>query len=231
MRLRHRPELKLPLGCFLVCQLYVTAAHSADARELYRLGLEFYDEREYEAALEKFDESFQTQTSPNSKLYVARCLRSLGQTNRAIVAYEQAIQLASARIAAEPKYEQTYLNAMRELAVLKPPPPAAQRFVPATITAAGVGAAGLVSFGVFGSLARSRYSSLQNHCSPLPCPESETGHVESGRDYQWVANVSLAVGITGAIAAVTLYVLGRPRLSRYGQLEVSGNALSFSGEF
>jgi hypothetical protein len=45
------------------------------ARAEYRQGLELYDARRYEDALEQFHASFKDFPSPNSLLYVARCLR------------------------------------------------------------------------------------------------------------------------------------------------------------
>lgn len=231
MSLRFWPAHGTRLGWLLVGLAIPRAAFAADPRDLYREGLELYDERQYESALDRFAESYSAQASPNSKLYVARCLRSIGRTDEAVVAYEQAAQLASERSVAEAKYALTYQNAMRELAVLRPPPPVQPRYVAATWSAAGVGLVGLASFGVFGTLARSRFDSLETHCNPLPCPASETGHSNSGHDYQRIANVSLAIGITGAVTAVTLYVLGRPKSLPYGQLEVSLTAVQFSGEF
>lgn len=231
MRQRARQAFIQAVGCLAVALLYCPSALAVDARELYRLGLELYDERQYENALEKFEASYLAQESPNSKLYVARCLRAVGRTRDAIDAYELSAQLAFNRISTESRYEQTYLSALRELAVLKPPPPPQQRYVAATATAAGVGTLGLVSFAIFAGIAQSNYRSLQSHCHPLPCPASEAGKVEAGRNYQLIANVSLAVGGSGAIAAVFLYILGRPRLTPYGALEVSTNALQFSGEF
>jgi hypothetical protein len=215
----------------VVCLTFAGASSATDARELYRLGLELYDERQYEGALEKFEESFRTAPSPNSKLYIARCFRAVGRTREAVAAYEQAAQLAKERTPAEAKYAATYQHALRELAVLRPPPFPEPRYVAATWTAAGIGSLGLLSFGVFGALARSRYASLESHCNPLPCPASEAGNVESGRSYQLVANVSLAVGISGAVTAVTLFVLGRPRALPYGQLGITTNTLQFLGEF
>jgi tetratricopeptide (TPR) repeat protein len=231
MPLRFWPARCSRLGWLLVSLTVSRMALASDPRALYREGLELYDEREYESALERFAESFRTLTSPNSKLYVARCLRAIGRTEEAVAAYEQAAQLAKERAPVEAKYEQTYQNALRELAVLRPPPPTQPRYVAATWTAAGVGLVGFASFGVFGALARSRFESLESHCNPLPCPASETGHVESGHEYQTIANISLAIGITGAVAGVTLYVLGRPRNLPYGQLELGLNSVRFSGAF
>lgn len=201
-----------------------------EAREQYRLGLELYDDRQYEEALEKFRASYVIYPSPNSELYVARCLRATGKTNEAIQAYEATMRVAGDRAVTELKYADTYTAARQELAVLKPMPPPEQRYVAATWTAAAVSVAGLASFGTFWALARSRYHSLENNCNPLPCSASQTGAVESGRDYQLAANISLAIGVTGAVTAVTLYVLGRPRTPTWGRFALVGTTLEFTGE-
>jgi hypothetical protein len=115
------------------------------------------------------------------------------------------------------------------LAVLKPPPPPEQRLVAATWTSGAIGLGGLTSFGVFWALARSRYQTLERECDPLPCPSSQQGAVQAGRNYQLVANVSLAIGIAGAATAMTLYTLGRPRTSAWGQVALVGTTLQISG--
>jgi tetratricopeptide (TPR) repeat protein len=226
--------------CFLVlAQIMALTAPSShaqaaeaslpNAREQYRRGLELYDERLYEQALEQFQASYASYPSPNSLLYVARCLRAAGRTAEAIEAYEQTVRLAGERAVTELKYEDTYRAARQELAILKPLPPPEQRYVAATWTAGVVSAAGLVSFGTFAALAGERYHSLEEHCQPLPCSASQTGAVEAGRNYQWAANVSLAVGITGAVTAVTLYVLGRPRPSAFAHVGFNGTTLQIAG--
>ena len=202
-----------------------------EAREQYRLGLELYDEREYERALEKFQASFAIYASPNSQLYMARCLRFIGRTSQAIEAYERAVSIAKERAASDLKYSDTLQAAQRELAVLKPPAPAEQRLVPAIGASAATSAAGLASFGVFWALARAKYHTLERECNPLPCPASQTGGVEAGRKYQLAGNISLAVGVAGAVSAVTFYVLGRPRQPSYGEVALVGSTLQFRGEF
>lgn len=77
--------------------------------------------------------------------------------------------------------------------------------------AGGVGAGGLVTFAVFGVLARSTYNDLQNQCSGGPCPPDKAGEIASGRTAQTVANVGLVLGVLGAGAGATLFVLSRPK--------------------
>jgi hypothetical protein len=73
--------------------------------------------------------------------------------------------------------------------------------------AGGVGAAGLVTFGVFGLMHNSNYSALEDDCPNGRCPPGRNDDIESGRRYQLIANVGLGVGIVGIGAGATLFVL------------------------
>ncbi len=82
--------------------------------------------------------------------------------------------------------------------------------------AGGVGAAGLITFGVFGAMAASRWSTVKDECGNGPCPESKRDLVSGGQTFQTVANVGLVVGIIGAGAGVTLFLLSNPKKSSEG---------------
>jgi hypothetical protein len=76
------------------------------------------------------------------------------------------------------------------------------------LVAAGLGVAGLGTFVVAGTQARSTYNKLQTEC-PTGC--SDSGHrsdASNGRTYQTVANVGLALGIAGTVTGATLVYLG-----------------------
>lgn len=74
----------------------------------------------------------------------------------------------------------------------------------------GVGAAGLVAFGVFAGLASGRYSDIEQRCGAGPCPESERSAIDEGRAFTTVANVGLGVGIAGVAAGALFLILSRP---------------------
>ena len=74
--------------------------------------------------------------------------------------------------------------------------------------AGGIGAAGLVTFGVFGLMNNSKYNDLESSCPNNQCPADKSGDIDTGRTYQTVANVGLVVGIVGLGAGTALYVLG-----------------------
>lgn len=82
---------------------------------------------------------------------------------------------------------------------------------PWAYVAGGVGAAGLVTFGIFAVLAKSTYDDLNSACNGGPCPPSKNGEISSGKTQQLVANVGLGVGIVGVAAGVTLFVLSMPK--------------------
>jgi hypothetical protein len=79
--------------------------------------------------------------------------------------------------------------------------------------AGGVGVAGLATFGIFAVLAKGTYDDLNGACHGGPCPPDKSGEISSGKTQQTVANVGLAVGLVGAAAGVTLYVLSMPKSS------------------
>jgi hypothetical protein len=77
--------------------------------------------------------------------------------------------------------------------------------------AGGVGVAGLATFGIFGVLAKSTYDDLNGACHGGPCPADKQGEIDSGKTQQTVANVGLVVGLVGAAAGATLFVLSMPK--------------------
>jgi hypothetical protein len=71
-----------------------------------------------------------------------------------------------------------------------------------TYIAGGVGAAGLISFGIFGGLAQGKFNSLDDACpNRLDCPIELESDANTGKTFQTVGNVSLALGIVGVAVA------------------------------
>lgn len=77
--------------------------------------------------------------------------------------------------------------------------------------AGGVGAAGLLTFGIFGAMAANRWSTIKEECGSSPCPPSKREYVEGGQTQQRIANVGLVIGIIGAATGVTLFLLSKPK--------------------
>jgi hypothetical protein len=76
------------------------------------------------------------------------------------------------------------------------------------LVAAGLGVVGLGTFVVSGIQAKSTYNKLQTEC-PGGCSDAaHRNDANSGRTYQTVANVGLALGIAGTLTGATLVYLG-----------------------
>jgi len=84
---------------------------------------------------------------------------------------------------------------------------------PYAYVAGGVGAAGFLTFAIFGLLEKSTYSSLQSDCPNHVCSSSKFGDVSTGHTQETVANIGLVVGAVGVAAGATLFVLSLPKSS------------------
>jgi hypothetical protein len=77
--------------------------------------------------------------------------------------------------------------------------------------AAGVGVAGIVAFGVLGSMSNAQFNKLDSACpTRMNCDPALEDHATQGQTYQTLANVSLGVGIAALAAGVVLWVIGSP---------------------
>jgi hypothetical protein len=82
---------------------------------------------------------------------------------------------------------------------------------PWAYVAGGVALAGFATFTVFGLKANGTYSDLRSQCPAGPCPPGHEDDISSGKTSQTVANIGLVVGIVGAAAGVTLFLLSMPK--------------------
>jgi hypothetical protein len=80
--------------------------------------------------------------------------------------------------------------------------------------AGGVGAAGLVTFGVFGLMNNSKYNSLNDACANGHCPADRQNDIDTGKKYQTIANIGLIVGAVGIGTGTVLYILGGKKKSQ-----------------
>ncbi len=78
---------------------------------------------------------------------------------------------------------------------------------PWAYVAGGIGAAGLVTFGVFGAMSRSTYSDLEDRCPGGDCPSGSQDDIDRGKSQQRIANIGLAIGVIGVATGVTLFVI------------------------
>jgi hypothetical protein len=104
--------------------------------------------------------------------------------------------------------------------------------------AGGVGAAGMVIFGVFGGLTLSEYSSLEDQCPDGSCTEEQSGDGDSGRTYQTVANVGVIIGAVGLAAGTGLFVAslmqeddGGEEMATAPRISVGPGSVVVSGTF
>lgn len=90
-------------------------AQQKQATDLFKQGTTLYQQKNFAAALEKFRASYALVPSPNSSLYIARCMAELGQVKEAHAQFRKTVAEAEARVGAEPKYQPTLDTARREL--------------------------------------------------------------------------------------------------------------------
>ena len=105
--------------------------------------------------------------------------------------------------------------------------------------AGGVGALGVVTYGVFGAMNLSKHSKLMNECPDRECPPEfdYQGDVDAGRRNKHIANAGFAVGIVGLGAGAALYVLSLdskkdgPKASSTAQVGVGPGSVTVRGTF
>ncbi|MCU0694721.1 MAG: hypothetical protein MUF54_25365 [Polyangiaceae bacterium] len=105
--------------------------------------------------------------------------------------------------------------------------------------AGSVGVAGLVTFGVFGVMSKERYGDLEDSCPNNQCSSDRSSDIDSGKTYQTVANVGLAVGVAGLGVGVALYLLSEDpsssrremAMTRAPRVDVGLGGLSVNGRF
>jgi hypothetical protein len=81
---------------------------------------------------------------------------------------------------------------------------------PLAYAAGGLAIAGFATFAIAGAMANGTHSDLERACGAGPCPPGHEDDISAGRTQQTIANVGLGVGILGAAAAVTLFLVSKP---------------------
>ncbi len=85
-----------------------------DGRSLFQQGRGLYDAQRWEEALGLFRQSMTALPSPNTRLYIGRCLRALGRYGEAWQELSRAATEANARRAQEPRFTPTAEAALAE---------------------------------------------------------------------------------------------------------------------
>ena len=75
--------------------------------------------------------------------------------------------------------------------------------------AGGIGAAGVLTYGVFGALNLSKHGKLMDECPDRRCPagSDHNGDIDAGRRNKHIANAGFTVGLIGLGAGAALFVL------------------------
>ena len=115
----HRCVVPLAALC-----LWTAAAAAQDrdaiAHERFSHGAQLYGSHQYEQALDEFRASNQLLPSPNSRLFIARCMRELNRIDEAVGEYRIAVAEATERARLDPRYGPTRDAAVSELASIEP---------------------------------------------------------------------------------------------------------------
>ena len=94
--------------------------NTAFAQQRFTRGTTLYDARDFPHALEEFRASVELYGSPNTRLYLGRCLRELGRLDEAVPEFERAMREAGDRAQLDPRYAQTRDVAQVELLQVEP---------------------------------------------------------------------------------------------------------------
>lgn len=74
-----------------------------------------------------------------------------------------------------------------------------------TYIAGGVGALGLITWGIFGGLALSKHGDIEDQCVNNRCPADLQSDADEGETYVVVSNVGFAVGLVGILAGAGFF--------------------------
>ncbi len=91
---------------------------SDDGRQLFQYGRTYYDQRRWAEALDAFRRSSDVLPSPNTRLYMGRCLRELGRNAEAWSELEDAAHDADERASQDSRYARTAETARQESGAL-----------------------------------------------------------------------------------------------------------------
>lgn len=114
--------LTLPLLAALALAAVPASAqdNTAFAQQRFTRGAGLYEQRSFAPALDEFRASLALYGSPNTRLYVARCLRELGRLDEALPEFERAMREAGDRASTDPRYAATRDAAQTEMLAIAP---------------------------------------------------------------------------------------------------------------
>jgi hypothetical protein len=108
----------------IVVVAFATVVQAEDnlalARQRFQKGLDLFGAGDFSGALVEFRASNALYASPNSRLYVARCLSRLGRLADAFGEYERTIGEGEERAAIDPRYAEAAAAAKKEIEAVRP---------------------------------------------------------------------------------------------------------------
>lgn len=110
----------LAATCFCGRVARAQTANDGAAQIRFQRGRELFAAHDYGAALPEFRAAVGLLSSPNTRLYIARCLHGLDRNAEAVIEYQRAGAEAADRATSEPRYATTRDTARAEVAVLEP---------------------------------------------------------------------------------------------------------------
>lgn len=96
------------------------SANDGAAQIRFQRGRDLFVAHNFEAALPEFRAAIALVPSPNTRLYIARCLHNLNRNAEAVIEYQRAAAEAADRAVSEPRYATTRDTARSESSQLEP---------------------------------------------------------------------------------------------------------------
>lgn len=112
--------LSLVASLALLAPTAAAQDNTAFAQQRFTRGAGLYEQRDFSRALDEFRASLALYGSPNTRLYVARCLRELGRFDEALPEFERAMREAADRAVTDPRYNATRDAAQTEMLAIEP---------------------------------------------------------------------------------------------------------------
>lgn len=119
-QLRHRLARSLLLCIWLCLASWPRSAAAVDVATTYANALKLFKQQQYADALPLFRGAYAASNSPNAHLFIARCLRELGDLPAAYEAMRDTVTEATTAARTNAKYAPTRDSAAAELALLEP---------------------------------------------------------------------------------------------------------------
>lgn len=199
------------------------SAEDERARLHFEAGRSYYEEGNYEEALDEFRRAYTLSNRPVLLMNIAHCQERLGQWAEAAESLEQFIATMPPNAEERPTLQRRIENLRARAAqhgttepdATSTPAPttsatgASDGLLVPSLVAFGVGGAGLIAWGILGGLALGEESTIAAGCGATrSCTPAE---VQAMDDLALGSDISLGIGLAGILAGVILIVVDPPR--------------------